>query len=50
MDVQIDERQGIIIDVKSSENLAIEQDFFQEKKGMLEAITGDKVSLRIGHD
>lgn len=48
--VQVVPKQGIILDVLSDESLVIEQAFFEEKKGVLEAITGDEVVLRIRHD
>jgi exopolyphosphatase/guanosine-5'-triphosphate,3'-diphosphate pyrophosphatase len=47
--VSIMPKEGIVLEVTSDENLAIEQAFFQEKKGMLEDITGDEVILRISH-
>jgi exopolyphosphatase/guanosine-5'-triphosphate,3'-diphosphate pyrophosphatase len=50
IDVHIVPKEGIILDVVSDEHIAIEQAFFQEKKKMLEDITGDEVTLRISHD
>jgi len=50
IEIHITPKQGIILDVLSDESLVIEQAFFEDKRGMLEDITGDEIILRISHD